>query len=260
MSTFMLRTEDVNRKWYVIDAAGKTLGKVAVTAATILNGKHKPEYTPHVDCGDCVIVINAEKVVLTGKKLEQKTYYHHSGYVGGLKAVKYSTNANVKANYIPSESSSELYTIKVKRVVDGAPLDDGYDFVQYAKAGATTLAVPPASDATFSSFEGAEVVDGKVTVSGDLELIANYTSKNGTVNFDLDLDKYAVGTSKKSSGSSSPALDGNYAIGNDWNTLTTLIFSPMLPELSTALYITSNLPKLIPEGAFKTIYFVIGPS
>ena len=80
MSTFMLRTEDVNRKWYVIDAAGKTLGKVAVTAATILNGKHKPEYTPHVDCGDCVIVINAEKVVLTGKKLEQKTYYHHSGY------------------------------------------------------------------------------------------------------------------------------------------------------------------------------------
>ncbi|MBO7216242.1 MAG: 50S ribosomal protein L13 [Clostridia bacterium] len=96
MSTFMLRTEDVNRKWYVIDAAGKTLGKVAVTAATILNGKHKPEYTPHVDCGDCVIVINAEKVVLTGKKLEQKTYYHHSGYVGGLKAVKYSTLMRTK--------------------------------------------------------------------------------------------------------------------------------------------------------------------
>ena len=96
MSTFMLRTEDVNRKWYVIDAAGKTLGKVAVTAATILNGKHKPEYTPHVDCGDCVIVINAEKVVLTGKKLEQKTYYHHSGYVGGLKAVKYGTLMRTK--------------------------------------------------------------------------------------------------------------------------------------------------------------------
>ena len=96
MSTFMLKTEDVNRKWYVIDAAGKTLGKVAVTAATILNGKHKPEYTPHVDCGDCVIVITAEKVVLTGKKLEQKTYYHHSGYVGGLKAVKYSTLMRTK--------------------------------------------------------------------------------------------------------------------------------------------------------------------
>ena len=73
----------------------------------------------------------------------------------------------------------------------------------------------------FSSFEGAEVTDGKVTVSCDLELIANYTSKNGTVNFDLDLDKYAVGTSKKSSGSSSPTFDNNYAIGNDWNTTNT---------------------------------------
>ena len=102
MSTFMLRTEDVNRKWYVIDAAGKTLGKVAVTAATILNGKHKPEYTPHVDCGDCVIVINAEKLVLTGKKLEQKTYYHHSGYVGGLKAVKYSTLMRTKPEMVVS--------------------------------------------------------------------------------------------------------------------------------------------------------------
>ncbi len=91
MSTFMLRAEDVERKWYVIDAEGKTLGKVAVAAATILNGKHKPEYTPHIDCGDCVIVINAEKLVLTGKKAEQKVYYHHSGYIGGLKAVKYST-------------------------------------------------------------------------------------------------------------------------------------------------------------------------
>ena len=91
MSTFMFRAEDVERKWYVIDAEGKTLGKVAVAAATILNGKHKPEYTPHIDCGDCVIVINAEKLVLTGKKAEQKVYYHHSGYIGGLKAVKYST-------------------------------------------------------------------------------------------------------------------------------------------------------------------------
>ena len=89
MSTFMLKKEDVARKWYIIDAEGKTLGKVAVAAATILNGKHRPEYTPHIDCGDCVIVINAEKVVLTGKKLDQKTYYRHSGYIGGLKAVKY---------------------------------------------------------------------------------------------------------------------------------------------------------------------------
>ncbi|MBE6678466.1 MAG: 50S ribosomal protein L13 [Ruminococcaceae bacterium] len=91
MSTFMAKKEEINRKWYVIDAAGKTLGKVAVLAATILNGKHKPEYTPHVDCGDCVIVINASQVVLTGKKLDQKYYYRHSGYVGGLKATKYRT-------------------------------------------------------------------------------------------------------------------------------------------------------------------------
>jgi large subunit ribosomal protein L13 len=91
MSTFMAKKENVDRKWFVIDAQGKTLGKVAVLAATILNGKHRPEYTPHVDCGDCVVVINAEKVVLTGKKLDQKFYYRHSGYIGGLKAVKYRT-------------------------------------------------------------------------------------------------------------------------------------------------------------------------
>lgn len=91
MSTFMVKKEDVSRKWYIIDAADKPLGKVAVLAATILNGKHKPEYTPHVDCGDCVVVINASKAVLTGKKLEQKYYYRHSGYVGGLKATQYRT-------------------------------------------------------------------------------------------------------------------------------------------------------------------------
>lgn len=91
MSTFMAKKEAIERKWYIIDAKDKTLGKVAVLAATILNGKHSPEYTPHVDCGDCVVVINAEKVVLTGKKLDQKYYYRHSGYVGGLKSVKYRT-------------------------------------------------------------------------------------------------------------------------------------------------------------------------
>ncbi len=91
MSTTMAKKENIVRGWYVIDAAGKTLGSVAVAAATVLNGKHRPEYTPHVDCGECVIVINAEKVVLTGKKLDQKMYYHHTGYVGGLKAVKYRT-------------------------------------------------------------------------------------------------------------------------------------------------------------------------
>lgn len=91
MSTTMLKKETVERKWYVIDAAGKPLGKVAVAAATILNGKHRPEYTPHVDCGECVIVINAAKAVLTGKKLDQKVHYHHTGYIGGMKAVKYRT-------------------------------------------------------------------------------------------------------------------------------------------------------------------------
>ena len=89
MSTFMANKANIQRKWYVLDAAGKPLGKTAVAAATILRGKHKPEYTPHADCGDFVIVINADKAVLTGKKLEQKYYRTHSGYVGGLKETKY---------------------------------------------------------------------------------------------------------------------------------------------------------------------------
>lgn len=89
MSTFMAKKEALERRWYVIDASGKTLGKVATTAATILNGKHRPEYTPHVDCGESVIVLNADKIVLTGKKLEQKKYIRHSGYIGGLKEVGY---------------------------------------------------------------------------------------------------------------------------------------------------------------------------
>ena len=89
MSTFMANKGNIERKWYVIDAAGRPLGKTAVAAATILRGKHKPEYTPHADCGDFVIVVNAEKAVLTGKKLEQKYYRTHSGYVGGLKETKY---------------------------------------------------------------------------------------------------------------------------------------------------------------------------
>ena len=82
-------TLDKNRKWYVIDATDMPLGKVAVAAANILRGKHRPEFTPHVDCGEYVIVVNASKAVLTGKKLEKKFYYRHSGYIGGLKAVSY---------------------------------------------------------------------------------------------------------------------------------------------------------------------------
>lgn len=89
MSTTMLRKEDVQRKWYVLDAAGKPLGKTAAIAADLLRGKLKPEYTPHVDCGDFVIIINAKDAVLTGKKLEQKYYRTHSGYAGGLKETRY---------------------------------------------------------------------------------------------------------------------------------------------------------------------------
>ena len=91
MSTFMANKGNIERKWYILDAAGKPLGKTAAAAATLLRGKHKPEYTPHADCGDFVIVINADKAVLTGKKGEQKFYRTHSGWVGGLKETKYRT-------------------------------------------------------------------------------------------------------------------------------------------------------------------------
>ena len=85
MKSYMQKKETVERKWYVIDAEGKTLGRVATLAATYLRGKHKPTYTPHVDCGDYVIIINAEKVNLTGNKLDKKIYYNHSMYQGGLR-------------------------------------------------------------------------------------------------------------------------------------------------------------------------------
>ncbi len=91
MSTFMANANSIERKWYIIDAAGKPLGRTAATAAMLLRGKHKPTFTPHVDGGDFVIIINAEKAVLTGKKLEQKYYRHHTGWVGGLKEVQYRT-------------------------------------------------------------------------------------------------------------------------------------------------------------------------
>ena len=91
MSTFMANKGNIVRKWYVLDAAGKPLGKTAALAAELLRGKRKPEFTPNADCGDFVIVINAEKAVLTGKKLDQKYYRTHSGWVGGLKETKYRT-------------------------------------------------------------------------------------------------------------------------------------------------------------------------
>ena len=89
MSTFMANKANIERKWYILDAAGKPLGKTAVQAADLLRGKNKPTYTPNADCGDHVIIINAGKAVLTGKKGEQKFYRHHSGWVGGLKETPY---------------------------------------------------------------------------------------------------------------------------------------------------------------------------
>ena len=89
MSTTLAKKETVSRKWYILDAAGKSMGRTAAQAAVLLRGKHKPDYTPNVDCGDFVIIINADKAVLTGKKLEQKYYRTHSGWVGGLKETQY---------------------------------------------------------------------------------------------------------------------------------------------------------------------------
>ncbi|MFV9511626.1 50S ribosomal protein L13 [Tepidibacillus sp. LV47] len=85
MRTYMAKPNEIERKWYIIDAEGKELGRIASEAARILRGKHKPQYTPHIDTGDFVIILNADKVVLTGKKLQKKKYYRHSGYPGGLK-------------------------------------------------------------------------------------------------------------------------------------------------------------------------------
>ncbi|HSW36064.1 MAG TPA: 50S ribosomal protein L13, partial [Candidatus Limnocylindrales bacterium] len=91
-TTYMAKPhDDTDRCWYIINAAGRPLGKVAVEAARLLRGKHKPEFTPNVDTGDHVIVLNAAQAVLTGRKLEQKFYYHHSGYPGGLKKTAYAT-------------------------------------------------------------------------------------------------------------------------------------------------------------------------
>lgn len=99
MKTFMAKAEAVERKWYVIDAQGMVLGRLASQVAAILRGKNKPIYTPHCDTGDHVIVINAEKIVLTGKKLDDKKYYHHSGYPGGLKEITYRRLIETKPEF-----------------------------------------------------------------------------------------------------------------------------------------------------------------
>ena len=99
MSTTLLKKETLERKWYVIDAAGKPLGRTAVIAANILRGKHKVDFTPNVDCGDYVIIINTDKAILTGKKLDQKTYYRVSGWIGGLKETKARTMMANRSDY-----------------------------------------------------------------------------------------------------------------------------------------------------------------
>ena len=98
MSTYMPKKGDITRNWYVLDAAGKPLGKVAAEAATLLRGKHKPTFTPNADCGDHVIIINAGKAVLTGRKLEQKKLQWHTGWIGGLKSVNYKTLMATKSD------------------------------------------------------------------------------------------------------------------------------------------------------------------
>ncbi len=114
MKTFMLKKEDIKKKWFIIDAEDKILGKVAAKAAHILRGKHKPDFTPHVDCGDCVIIINSSKVKLTGDKLDKKMYYNHSGFPGGLR----TRPARVmKENY-----STEMVERAIKGMLPKGPL------------------------------------------------------------------------------------------------------------------------------------------
>ena len=105
MSTYMPKAADINRTWYVLDAEGQSLGRVAAKAAHILRGKHKPTFAPHADCGDHVIIINSDKAVLTGKKLEDKYYRWHTGWIGGLKEIEYSK--------LMAEESDRAMTIAV---------------------------------------------------------------------------------------------------------------------------------------------------
>ena len=121
MKSYMQKKETVERKWYVIDAEGKSLGRVATLAATYLRGKHKPTYTPHIDCGDYIIIVNAQKVNLTGNKLNDKMYYNHSQYQGGLR----ERNAKVMIEKYPEEM--------VERAVKGMLPQNGLGRQMYKK-------------------------------------------------------------------------------------------------------------------------------
>lgn len=116
MSTTLLKKETLERKWYVIDAAGKPLGRTAVAAANLLRGKHKVDFTPNVDCGDNVIIINTDKAVLTGKKAEQKFHITHSKYIGGLKKVQYSK--------LMAENSDLAMTYAIKGMIPSNTIGD----------------------------------------------------------------------------------------------------------------------------------------
>ena len=114
MNTFMASPATIDRKWYVVDAEGMTLGRLASEVASILRGKNKPTFTPHMDTGDYVIVVNAEKIKVTGKKLDQKVYYHHSGYVGGLK----ETTLKEKL----AKKPEQVFELAVKGMLPKGPL------------------------------------------------------------------------------------------------------------------------------------------
>lgn len=123
--SYMAKPGEVESKWYVVDATDMVLGRLASQVAAILKGKNKPEYTPHVDCGDHVIVINCDKVVLTGKKLEQKYYRYHTGYIGGLKEVQYKKLMNEKPEFavykavkgmLPQELPRQRYAQEAPRL------------------------------------------------------------------------------------------------------------------------------------------------
>ena len=115
-STFNAKKETVERKWYLIDAEGKVLGRMATQIATILMGKHKPLYTPSVDTGDFVIVVNAEKIALTGKKWDDKKYYHHSGWIGGIK--------EINAKGMLEKHPEDIVRLAVKRMLPKTKLGD----------------------------------------------------------------------------------------------------------------------------------------
>jgi large subunit ribosomal protein L13 len=114
MRSFQAKPNEIDRKWYILDAKGTVLGRLATQAATLLRGKHKPTFTPNVDTGDHVIVINAEAIRLTGKKLKEKTYYHHTGYPGGIKSIT--------AEHLLKKAPTEIVSKAVRGMLPHSPL------------------------------------------------------------------------------------------------------------------------------------------